>query len=134
MRVNLSQNINLSLGAILIAPDGTRITLFATGSLSGQNLTNTVFNSQVSSPSAPPITAGIAPYSGTFLPAQSLAGLAGKSLNGPWTLLITNSIAGATGTLAELVADCDSHDSGRARAAPIPACPGGRCTLRPQHQ
>ncbi len=89
------------LSAVLIAPDGTPVTLFAAGTLAGANLTNTIF----SDGAAHLITAGTAPYTGTFKPEDplGLAQLIGKNLAGTWTLQITNDAIYAAGGEVNLV-------------------------------
>ena len=86
------------LSAVLIAPDGkTKVTLFNVGSLTGANLTGTTF----SDAGTTSITSGTAPYTGTFkvTDPKALAQLIGQSVNGTWTLQLTNTATGVTGTL-----------------------------------
>ena len=85
------------LSAALIGPDGTSVTLFNAGDLKGANLVNTVFS--VSATTS--LSAGTAPYTGTFKPSDSagLAKLIGQSMNGTWKLQITDHATGKTGTL-----------------------------------
>ena len=101
---NLSVTLNLTyanladLSAVLIGPDGsTQVTLFTAGSLTGSSLVNTVFS--VSATTA--LSAGTAPYTGTFKPTDpnGLAELIGQSMNGTWKLRVTNTATGQTGTL-----------------------------------
>ena len=86
-----------SLSAVLIAPNGQTITLFNAGTLSGLNLTNTVFSDGAAS-----LATGTAPYTGTFQPKDSasstLTALQGLIADGTWQLKITNA-AGAAATL-----------------------------------
>ena len=83
------------LSIILIAPDGTQVKLFANKALSGANLVNTIFDDEA----ATSITAGTAPYTGTYQPAGQLSSLNGKSIEGVWQLQLINSLTGASGTL-----------------------------------
>ena len=86
------------LSAVLVAPDGkTKVTLFNAGSLSGANLTGTTFSDSATTL----ITGGSAPYTGTFKPVdpKGLGQLIGQSVNGTWTLQLTNTATGVTGTL-----------------------------------
>ena len=101
---NISVSLNLTypslgdLSAVLIGPDGTtQVTLFSAGALTGANLVNTVFS--VSSTTS--LSSGTAPYTGTFKPSDSvgLSKLIGQSMNGTWTLRITDTVTGKTGTL-----------------------------------
>ena len=84
------------LSPVLIAPDGTQVTLFAAGALSA-HLTNTMFSDSASSL----ISTGSAPYTGIFKPTDpaGLAKLIGKNLAGTWTLHVTDTAAGVAGTL-----------------------------------
>ena len=100
VQLNAAFTNNSGLSAILIAPDDTplnpdRITLFANNTLSGANLVNTTFDDAA----VKSITAGTAPYSGTFLASGMLAGFAGKSVDGVWKLQLVNTLTGASGTL-----------------------------------
>ena len=82
----------------MIGPDGkTQVTLFSAGSLSGANLVGTTFSDSA----AASITSGTAPYTGTFkvTDPNKLALLSGQSVNGTWTLKITDTATGVTGTL-----------------------------------
>src|SRR5208337_351288 len=101
---NISVLLNLTnpslsdLSAVLIGPDGTtQVTLFNAGDLTGANLVNTVFSYAATTS----LSSGTAPYTGTFEPsdAQGLAKLIGQSMNGTWTLQVTNTGTGQTGTL-----------------------------------
>lgn len=85
------------LSAALIGPDGTAVTLFNAGDLSGANLVNTTFSLSATAS----LSTGTAPYTGTFKPsdAQGLAKLVGQSMNGTWKLQITDHATGKTGTL-----------------------------------
>ncbi len=97
VQLSITHPNDSALSAVLIAPDGTKVSLFAAGTLSGQNLTNTEFSDQA----ATLITAGTAPYTGTFKPADplGLAQLIGKNLAGTWTLQVTDTETGVAGTL-----------------------------------
>ena len=86
--INYANDANLTLE--LTSPDGITVTL-ASG-LPGANFSNTSF----SDTAAQPITAGTAPYTGLWKPAQSLdapttatpAGFGNGSIDGKWTLSI----------------------------------------------
>jgi YD repeat-containing protein len=83
----------------LIGPDGTKVTLAdRPGGINnpGDNFVNTVFSDSA----ATPLSAGTAPYTGTFKPAGGrLAAFAGKPLGGTWTLRVADLAANDTGTL-----------------------------------
>jgi subtilisin-like proprotein convertase family protein len=106
--VELSATVPADSGltAILIAPDGTSVTLF-----SGVGGTNTTFvNTVLDDSSGTSITSGTAPFTGTYRPAGQLSSLNGKTVDmqnpadpaqwipGVWTLRLLNSKSG-TGML-----------------------------------
>lgn len=93
VRVNITKANLSSLSISLISPLGTAVALIPT--LSGSNMTNTVFDDQASVS----ISSGAAPYTGTFRPANSLSAFIGESGTGNWKLQITNAADGKTGTL-----------------------------------
>ena len=91
-----------ALSAVLIAPDGTQVPLFAGVGASGTTFINTIFDD-----SAPtPIQVGSAPFTGSYRPTGSLATLNGKTVDMPnpaapslwasgiWTLQLTNANSG----------------------------------------
>ena len=88
----------------MIAPDGTKIPLFSGVGGTGSNFINTVFDDSALDSDRP----GTAPFTGTFRPTGTLASFggtrstsepAGQSVPGVWTLQLTNSKTGVTGTL-----------------------------------
>src|SRR5262249_8216290 len=83
------------LSVALQAPDGTLVQLVPVGGASGANFSNTRFDDQASSA----LSAGTAPYTGSFRPASPLAALNGKTLKGTWHLIVSDSVAGMAGTL-----------------------------------
>src|SRR5262249_12516555 len=83
------------LQAVLEAPDGTMIPLFATVGCTGSNFLNTPFSGSASTPTAQ----GSAPFTGTFRPAGDLGLLIGKVVDGTWHLLLTNGQTSASATL-----------------------------------
>ena len=96
-------NVNLTIthphdGDILLminGPGSGQITLSSFNGGSGQNYTNTTFDDEASTP----ITQGTPPFTGSFIPEQSLSGLDGISLNGKWVLRIFDNKIGDQGTL-----------------------------------
>ncbi len=115
---DLSVNLNISHGrisdlkAVLIAPDGTRVTLFDQLRQGGVNFTGTHF----SDGAARSITSGTAPFTGSFRPQEALSSLRGKALSGTWELEVTDSRAGFTGTLNGW--SIEATDQGRIVPAP----------------
>jgi subtilisin-like proprotein convertase family protein len=84
----------------LIGPDGTRVTLAdRPGGVdnAGDNFVNTVFSDSA----ATTLSAGAAPYTGTFRPQGGrLARFAGKPVAGTWTLRVADVSKYDTGTLS----------------------------------
>lgn len=95
VRVNLTHTFDGDLDVFLIAPDGTRVELFTDVGGSGDNFVNTILDSQA----ATAITAGTAPFTGTFRPEGNLNTLNGKAGNGNWTLEVTDDAGGDVGTI-----------------------------------
>jgi subtilisin-like proprotein convertase family protein len=85
--VSLAQASDLT--ATLIAPDGTRVALVPAGTVgTGANFLDTTFDDTAITP----IAQGGAPFNTTFRPVQGIdAALAGKPLQGIWTLELSNS-------------------------------------------
>ena len=99
VRLNIDFPVDAGLTAVLVAPDGTRLTLFSQVGGLGSNFTNTVFSDSASQS----ITAGSAPFTGTFRPS-GVGGLSvfnGKSIEGDWKLEITNTRGGTAGVLRD---------------------------------
>ena len=83
------------LTLVLIAPDGTRILLYSNPGDQGASFISTGFSDLAPQP----ISSGVAPYTGTFRPAQSLStALDGRPVDGVYTLEIDNSSTTFTGT------------------------------------
>jgi subtilisin-like proprotein convertase family protein len=97
----------------LVAPNGNVINLFNRHNGTGDNLTNTVFSSNLTLPS---ITTGTQPYTGTFKMnavsgiitggytsnVTTLSGLmGGKTINGNWYLVVVDSDVSIFGTLVD---------------------------------
>ncbi|HYH61521.1 MAG TPA: proprotein convertase P-domain-containing protein, partial [Solirubrobacterales bacterium] len=79
----------------LIAPDSTTVLLSSQRGGSGDNYTNTVFDDEA----ATAISAGTAPFTGSFRPEQALSVLDGKPAAGTWTLKVVDQASADTGTL-----------------------------------
>jgi subtilisin-like proprotein convertase family protein len=106
VEINAAFSPDSDLTGVLIAPDGTQVTLFSGVGGTGSNFINTVFDDSADSS----ITTGTAPFTGSYRPAQSLSTLDGHTVDMPnpaapslwvpgvWTLQLTNSGA-ATGML-----------------------------------
>lgn len=84
--VNVTVNITHpwvgDLTLFLVHPDGTRIELATNVGDAGDNFVNTVFDDEATTL----ISAGTAPFTGSFRPEGSLAGMDGRAVNGTWRL------------------------------------------------
>ncbi len=92
---NITHTWDSDLDIYLIAPDGTRVELSTDNGSSGDNYINTVFDDDASTS----ITAGTAPFTGTFKPEGSLAALIGKNSQGTWKLEVSDDYGNDSGTL-----------------------------------
>jgi subtilisin-like proprotein convertase family protein len=98
--VNITHPIDQELDIFLVAPNGTEIELSTDNGGLGANYTNTIFDDAAGLS----ITAGVAPFTGTFRPEENLAQLAGIPVAGTWRLRIIDDTPGggefpAAGTL-----------------------------------
>lgn len=105
VRVRINHTFDGDVRIDLVHPDGTMIGMIAPNpSTSGANFgsgatdctgTFTVFDDS----SATPIAAGSPPYASSFKPRQPLSALNGKSGQGIWKLIVTDTAPGDSGTL-----------------------------------
>lgn len=95
VRINLTHQYDSDLIMTLIAPNGRSVILANRRGFNGQNFTNTLFDDDVSTP----ISAGAAPFTGSFKPDQPLSTFDGYTALGTWTLVITDAAGGNTGEL-----------------------------------
>ena len=95
VRVNINHPFDSDLMITLISPSGTRVMLANRNGGGGDNFTNTVFDDEA----ATLISAGTAPFTGSFQPLQSLSALDGQVGNGTWTLEVAEQYAVDAGTL-----------------------------------
>jgi subtilisin-like proprotein convertase family protein len=104
VRVRLNHTFDGDLNISLVHPDGTVVNLSSNNGGGGDNYgsganncsgTFTVFDDSA----VAAITAGTAPFAGTFRPEQMLSTLNGKLLNGTWKLRIADTAGADVGTL-----------------------------------
>jgi subtilisin-like proprotein convertase family protein len=76
-------------------PDGTEVELSTDNGSYGDNYTGTRFDDEASTP----ITGGTAPFTGSYIPEESLEALDAKTSDGTWTLRIYDDASPNTGTL-----------------------------------
>lgn len=70
----------------LESPAGTIVTLTSENGGSGQNYSITIFDDDATTS----ITSGTPPYDGTYAPEQALSTFEGESVQGDWTLIVTD--------------------------------------------
>jgi T1SS-143 domain-containing protein len=93
--INLNHTWDWDIDIFLISPEGTRVELSTKNGGSADNYIDTVFDDEASTD----ITAGSAPFTGSFSPEGNLSDLDGENPNGTWTLEITDTLGGFSGTL-----------------------------------
>jgi len=74
------------LDIYLTSPDGTQVELVTDVGGSSDDFTNTVFTSSATTS----ITAGTAPFTGSFLPEGNLGDFTNETVDGGWTLEVTD--------------------------------------------
>ena len=93
--LSLSHTWVEDLDVFLSSPTGVQVELFTDVGGSGDDLVGTVLDDEA--PTA--ITAGSAPFTGSFQPEGSLAAFDGQPIAGSWTLTITDDAGGDDGVL-----------------------------------
>ena len=93
--ININHTWDSDLDIFLRCPDGTLLELSTDNGGLDANYTNTCF-----SPTAvTAITAGIAPFTGTYLPEQLFSVLNGCTANGTWNLFVQDDTGFDTGSI-----------------------------------
>jgi subtilisin-like proprotein convertase family protein len=93
--LDITHTFDGDLSAYLVSPSGTRVKLFSNIGSSGDNFQGTSFDDGA----LQSITAGTAPFSGAFKPAELLAAFNGENSLGFWTLEIKDSTPADNGSL-----------------------------------
>ena len=102
---SLTHTYDNDLVITLIGPGGApSVVLSNRRGGSADNFTNTVFDDEA----ATAISAGAAPFTGSFRPDQSLTAFDGLDASGTWTLRIQDQAAGDTGILNSWGMDVES--------------------------
>jgi subtilisin-like proprotein convertase family protein len=97
VRLEITHTFAADLDVSLVAPDGTTIVLFDDVGGSGDDFTGTILDDEADTD----ITAGTAPFTGSFRPENPLSGFDGLLAGGDWTLEVFDDAGGDTGTLLE---------------------------------
>jgi gliding motility-associated-like protein len=95
IQINIIHTWDSDLDITITSPSGTVVELTSDNGGSGDNYTGTIFDDQASTG----ITAGSAPFAGSYIPEQALSAFNGESSFGTWTLAITDDTSGDSGTL-----------------------------------
>jgi subtilisin-like proprotein convertase family protein len=92
--LGVTHTYDSDLSFTLTSPGGQTLALITRRGGSGDNFTGTVLDDAA----ATPISAGTAPFTGSFRPEQPLSTFTGSSV-GTWTLRVWDSFSGDVGTL-----------------------------------
>jgi subtilisin-like proprotein convertase family protein len=104
VKIRINHTWDADLDIYVIHPDGTVVELSTDNGGSGDNYGSgptdctgvfTHFDDEATTP----ITAGTAPFAGSYQPEQPLSTLDNKSLNGNWKLRLIDDLSGDTGTI-----------------------------------
>ncbi len=95
VQVHLTHTNDSNLYIHLRGPDGTDVVLANRRGGNGNNYWITVFDDEA----ATPVSAGQAPFTGSFRPDGSLSAFDGKNARGTWTLWVEDRAAGDQGVL-----------------------------------
>lgn len=85
----------------LIGPDGTEVDLSIGNGGNGNNFIGTIFDDDASTP----ISAGTAPFTGSYQPDEPLSTLTGKPIEGNWVLHIFDNAVNDQGELLDWCID-----------------------------
>ena len=94
--LNITDTFDSDLVVVLVTPWGEPITLIAHEGVGQQNFTDTVLEDSATTP----ISAGVAPFTGSFEPEQPLGtAVDGSNPNGLWQLQVTATNPNSVGTI-----------------------------------
>lgn len=96
VQVNITHSWDNDLDVFLIGPDGTRVELFTdVGDAAAENFNDTILDDEAETA----ITAGSAPFAGSYRPEGDLSVFDGMDINGTWTLEIFDDFDADPGVL-----------------------------------
>jgi subtilisin-like proprotein convertase family protein len=98
VNVNITHTWDSDLNISLISPAGTIIDLSSGNGGQGDNYTNTIFDQQATTL----VTAGAAPFTGSFIPEGNLSLLNGELSGGNWTIRVADTANLDGGTINSL--------------------------------
>jgi subtilisin-like proprotein convertase family protein len=121
LTVDITHTWDADLSVYLISPQSTRVHLFTNVGGGGDNFTSTTLDDEC----VTPISSATAPFTGCYQPEGTLSDFDGENSSGVWTLEITDTMGGDTGTLdswsLELCGQSDQDGDGVADA--LDNCP-----------
>jgi len=115
VQVDLDHTWDDDLTLTLISPMGTRVTLVDREGGGEDGFKNTLFDDTA----AQSITAGSAPFTGTFQPEGKLADLAGELAAGTWSLEIQDRVSADGGTLNRWSLELDTEPASTPETNPF---------------
>lgn len=95
VRMNMTHTYDGDLVLSLIAPNSATVALSTRRGSGGDNFINTVFDDEATTP----ISAGSAPFTGSFIPESPLTGAEGIPGSGAWRLKVVDQAGADTGTI-----------------------------------
>lgn len=93
--IDITHTWDSDLSIWVTSPGGVNVMLAALLGGSGDNYTQTLFDDEATTP----IASGVAPFTGSFIPAQPLSGFDGTNSAGVWTLNVFDGAGGDIGTI-----------------------------------
>jgi serine protease len=93
--LNIEHSFAADLSAVLVSPTGRQVELFNAVGGAGANFSGTMLDDEA----ATPITAGSAPFSGSYRPSNPLSAFDRQNTAGAWTLHLSDNVAGYPGWL-----------------------------------
>ena len=93
--LDIDHGWDADLDISLMCPDGTTIVLSSDNGGAGDDYTGTCFVPS----GAPPVVTGSAPFTGDYTPEQPFSTMTGCTVNGTWSLIVDDDLAGFLGTL-----------------------------------
>lgn len=115
--INITHPYDGDLEIVLISPNGVQTILSSNNGGAGDNYTSTVFTMSAGTS----IAAGVAPFTGNFIPEQSFyAQNVGQNGNGIWQLCITDEVSLDAGSLVNWSLNFGPAATGSADPGPNP--------------
>jgi subtilisin-like proprotein convertase family protein len=108
VRVNIAHSFTGDIDFSLQSPAGTTVQLFNRRGSGNDNLPNITFDDEA----AQSIDSAPTPYTGSYRPEQPLSAFDGQDFNGVWTLTVTDSAGGDTGTIQLFALDAETSSAG----------------------